>query len=146
MSDIAVGSSPVRKELNTKPSFLTSAVFLMFLAAGLGYGVHGFLDDIQSVHEPLALGVFALLGLALLIALGFEFVNGFHDTANAVATVIYTHSHGATRGRRLVGRVEPDRRARFNRRRCVRHHHAPSRRTDSPGRLQRRLRDDFLRC
>lgn len=35
---------------------------------------------------------FALLGIALLIALGFEFVNGFHDTANAVATVIYTHS------------------------------------------------------
>ena len=33
-----------------------------------------------------------MLGLALLIALGFEFVNGFHDTANAVATVIYTHS------------------------------------------------------
>jgi PiT family inorganic phosphate transporter len=31
-------------------------------------------------------------GLALLIALGFEFVNGFHDMANAVATVIYTHS------------------------------------------------------
>jgi PiT family inorganic phosphate transporter len=30
--------------------------------------------------------------LALLVALGFEFVNGFHDTANAVATVIYTHS------------------------------------------------------
>jgi PiT family inorganic phosphate transporter len=36
--------------------------------------------------------VFALLGLALLIALGFEFVNGFHDTANAVARVIYTNS------------------------------------------------------
>ncbi len=35
---------------------------------------------------------FLLLGVALLIALGFEFVNGFHDTANAVATVIYTHS------------------------------------------------------
>ena len=35
---------------------------------------------------------YILLGLALLIALGFEFVNGFHDTANAVATVIYTHS------------------------------------------------------
>jgi PiT family inorganic phosphate transporter len=35
---------------------------------------------------------FFLLALALLIALGFEFVNGFHDTANAVATVIYTHS------------------------------------------------------
>jgi len=35
---------------------------------------------------------FVLLGIALLVALGFEFVNGFHDTANAVATVIYTHS------------------------------------------------------
>jgi len=35
---------------------------------------------------------YVLLGLALLVALGFEFVNGFHDTANAVATVIYTHS------------------------------------------------------
>src|SRR4029077_15087034 len=35
---------------------------------------------------------YLLLGLALLVALGFEFVNGFHDTANAVATVIYTHS------------------------------------------------------
>src|SRR5208282_1019782 len=33
-----------------------------------------------------------LLGLALLLALSFEFVNGFHDTANAVATVIYTKS------------------------------------------------------
>jgi phosphate/sulfate permease len=35
---------------------------------------------------------YILLFVALLIALGFEFVNGFHDTANAVATVIYTHS------------------------------------------------------
>jgi PiT family inorganic phosphate transporter len=35
---------------------------------------------------------YGLLGIALLIALGFEFVNGFHDTANAVATVIYTNS------------------------------------------------------
>jgi PiT family inorganic phosphate transporter len=34
----------------------------------------------------------AFLLLALALAFGFEFVNGFHDTANAVATVIYTHS------------------------------------------------------
>src|SRR6201994_2871391 len=33
-----------------------------------------------------------LLFLALALALSFEFVNGFHDTANAVATVIYTNS------------------------------------------------------
>src|SRR5262249_37797183 len=45
-----------------------------------------------SGTPTLAIGVFVLLAIALLIALGFEFVNGFHDTANAVATVIYTHS------------------------------------------------------
>lgn len=33
-----------------------------------------------------------LLGIALLLACFFEFINGFHDTANAVATVIYTKS------------------------------------------------------
>lgn len=37
-------------------------------------------------------GDLVFLGVALLIALAFEFVNGFHDTANAVATVIYTKS------------------------------------------------------
>jgi PiT family inorganic phosphate transporter len=40
-------------------------------------------------HSP-ASGVLLLIALGL--ALAFEFVNGFHDTANAVATVIYTHS------------------------------------------------------
>src|SRR6202162_2909660 len=42
--------------------------------------------------ETLGLATALFLVLALLLALGFEFVNGFHDTANAVATVIYTHS------------------------------------------------------
>ncbi|WP_157216312.1 inorganic phosphate transporter [Flavisphingomonas formosensis] len=44
-----------------------------------------------GVHATAYLPFF-LLFVALLIALGFEFVNGFHDTANAVATVIYTNS------------------------------------------------------
>jgi PiT family inorganic phosphate transporter len=78
--------------LNEKPSRLTAFIFIALLAVGIGYGAHGLIDDIQAVHEPIAFGVFGLLGLALLIALGFEFVNGFHDTANAVATVIYTNS------------------------------------------------------
>lgn len=42
--------------------------------------------------EHLSLGSSIFLFLALGLALGFEFVNGFHDTANAVATVIYTHT------------------------------------------------------
>jgi inorganic phosphate transporter, PiT family len=33
-----------------------------------------------------------LLVFCITAALAFEFINGFHDTANAVATVIYTHS------------------------------------------------------
>ena len=44
--------------------------------------------DALGIDLPTAL----LLVLALGLALSFEFVNGFHDTANAVATVIYTHS------------------------------------------------------
>lgn len=36
--------------------------------------------------------IFILLAFCLLAACAFEFVNGFHDTANAVATVIYTNS------------------------------------------------------
>jgi PiT family inorganic phosphate transporter len=39
--------------------------------------------------SPLAIGV---LVFSLVLVLAFEFSNGFHDTANAVATVIYTHS------------------------------------------------------
>src|SRR5690242_6967697 len=47
----------------------------------------------EALLDPsLSTGVRVLLVVCLLIALGFEFVNGFHDTANAVATVIYTNS------------------------------------------------------
>jgi PiT family inorganic phosphate transporter len=68
-------------------------VFLAAVAAaGLAYFGYGVLHQLHSVREPLALGVFGLMGLALAIAFAFEFVNGFHDTANAVATVIYTHA------------------------------------------------------
>ncbi len=70
------------------------AAFALFLVAGVGFAVYGLLSDLKTYGggEPLAIGAFVLLGIALLIALGFEFVNGFHDTANAVATVIYTKS------------------------------------------------------
>jgi PiT family inorganic phosphate transporter len=40
------------------------------------------------------MGVDALLVLTVLIALGFDFTNGFHDTANAVATSISTRALG----------------------------------------------------
>ncbi len=42
--------------------------------------------------ETLTFSAGFFLLFALLLALSFEFVNGFHDTANAVATVIYTNT------------------------------------------------------
>jgi PiT family inorganic phosphate transporter len=66
-------------------------IFLVVIAIGAGYCAMHLADDLQPVREASYLP-YLLLGIALLIALGFEFVNGFHDTANAVATVIYTHS------------------------------------------------------
>ena len=42
--------------------------------------------------HSLGVGGGALLVASIVVALGFEFVNGFHDTANAVATVIYTNA------------------------------------------------------
>ena len=42
--------------------------------------------------SPVGIGTIVLLFAAMFLALSFEFVNGFHDTANAVATVIYTHT------------------------------------------------------
>jgi phosphate/sulfate permease len=44
----------------------------------------------------LATGPLIFLVVALLVAFGFEFINGFHDTANAVTTVIYTRTLPAT--------------------------------------------------
>ncbi|UVO49312.1 inorganic phosphate transporter [Sphingomonas sp. SUN019] len=66
--------------------------FFILMAGVLVYAGVSVVADTAQVGEELAFGVFAFLGLALLIALGFEFVNGFHDTANAVATVIYTNA------------------------------------------------------
>ncbi len=66
-------------------------VFGIVMVAGLIYIISKLAHDLSSVHQA-SVFPYVLLGTALLIALGFEFVNGFHDTANAVATVIYTHS------------------------------------------------------
>ena len=79
--------------IHAKPGAMTLYAFSSILLAGLAYTAYSVFHDISgSGALPDHLMVYVLLGTALLIALGFEFVNGFHDTANAVATVIYTHS------------------------------------------------------
>jgi inorganic phosphate transporter, PiT family len=68
-------------------------IFLAILAGGLFYMAYSIYSDVSATGGgPTTILPFILLGLAMVIALGFEFVNGFHDTANAVATVIYTHA------------------------------------------------------
>src|SRR5215510_1222971 len=72
---------------------LTMIIFFGVLAAGLLYVAYSIYSDVDATGAKVTAYLpYILLFVALLIALGFEFVNGFHDTANAVATVIYTHS------------------------------------------------------
>ena len=98
MADLAtvvevMPSGKALRDRRTKKSSSRAGIiaFLLALASGLGYIAFHVARDLDNVTVTSA-WPYLLLGLALLIALGFEFVNGFHDTANAVATVIYTHS------------------------------------------------------
>jgi PiT family inorganic phosphate transporter len=74
------------------PGVLGGVIFAAVLLGGLAYCGFNIVNDMGSNVHVISLWPYVLLATALLIALGFEFVNGFHDTANAVATVIYTHS------------------------------------------------------
>jgi len=92
MSDITASSTlPPSKDLDSGTGRIFLGVFGVILFIGLVYTGIELGSDLSVVHSPSALP-FVLLGIALAIALGFEFVNGFHDTANAVATVIYTNA------------------------------------------------------
>ena len=85
------GSILDQKLKKSSPGKIGMIVFAVMLIGGLIYIGTQLSSDLAIVHSA-SVFPFILLGVALLIALGFEFVNGFHDTANAVATVIYTHS------------------------------------------------------
>jgi PiT family inorganic phosphate transporter len=87
----AATASALDTKFNRKPGMIGILIFGLALAIGFAYAASELLRDLSTVH-PTSIYPFLLLGLALSIALGFEFVNGFHDTANVVATVIYTHS------------------------------------------------------
>jgi inorganic phosphate transporter, PiT family len=83
--------SNVHAKMAKGPGAIPMLIFGVVLLVGVIYAGSHLISDLSGVHTTSAMP-FLLLGLALLVALGFEFVNGFHDTANAVATVIYTHS------------------------------------------------------
>jgi PiT family inorganic phosphate transporter len=98
MSDTATyapGRPPAADLLNKKMkkshAMVSTGVVLAALVIGVGFIAFHIAQDFSGVTLG-SMWPYALLILALFIALGFEFVNGFHDTANAVATVIYTHS------------------------------------------------------
>jgi len=94
---VLTGASPAagegRPKLDQPLNPLAGILFLGVIAAALLFVAYSLYDDVQTTNTKVTTFVpYILLFVALLIALGFEFVNGFHDTANAVATVIYTHS------------------------------------------------------
>jgi inorganic phosphate transporter, PiT family len=101
MADIALDQRPIEpaKPSSSRPDLdkgfnpLTAIIFFGVMAAGLLFVAYSLIQDVSATGAKVTTYVpYILLFVALLIALGFEFVNGFHDTANAVATVIYTHS------------------------------------------------------
>src|SRR5271169_4429515 len=88
---MATATPVLEAKLNRSPGKIGMLGFGVVLVIGIIYSAFHLLTDLSTIHNESVLP-FVLLGIALLVALGFEFVNGFHDTANAVATVIYTHS------------------------------------------------------
>jgi len=100
MTDMALpGSIEPAKPSTSRPDLdkgfnpLTVIIFLGLLGGGLLYVAYSLYADVEATGAKVTTYLpYLLLFVALLIALGFEFVNGFHDTANAVATVIYTRS------------------------------------------------------
>jgi len=89
--DVVMPQRAVSPLSTHKPSPWLNVLAGVVVVAGIIYAGYHLADDLSVVRYTRAYP-FILLGIALFIALGFEFVNGFHDTANAVATVIYTHS------------------------------------------------------
>jgi len=73
------------------PGRIGTLIFVFVAIGALIYIGWNISRDLSSFRTGSATP-YILLGIALFVALGFEFVNCFHDTANAVATVIYTHS------------------------------------------------------
>jgi PiT family inorganic phosphate transporter len=88
---MATASTVLDSKLSRSPGKIGMIVFGIVLLIGFSYAGSHLLGDLSTMHSDSVLP-YVLLGIALFVALGFEFVNGFHDTANAVATVIYTHS------------------------------------------------------
>jgi PiT family inorganic phosphate transporter len=98
MSDLATAlptrppaAALLEKKMKKSHALISGGVVLIALIVGIGYIGFHVSQDFSGVTLG-SIWPYALLIIALFIALGFEFVNGFHDTANAVATVIYTHS------------------------------------------------------
>lgn len=92
-SDISPESYAGRPNLDKGLGMAGSIGFGAAILAAIGYVAWSIYADTSVSGMPATTYLpFILLFIALLIALGFEFVNGFHDTANAVATVIYTNA------------------------------------------------------
>jgi inorganic phosphate transporter, PiT family len=98
MSDVALPGSiepALRKGPDLDSGFnpLTGIIYMGVVAAALLFVAYSIYADVDATGTRVTSYLpYILLFVALLIALGFEFVNGFHDTANAVATVIYTRA------------------------------------------------------
>jgi inorganic phosphate transporter, PiT family len=74
------GEAATRPRLEVQPNFVAVLLFMALPASGVLFANYSLETDIVASGMPVKTWLpFLLLGVALLIALGFEFVNGFHD-------------------------------------------------------------------
>jgi hypothetical protein len=86
-----------RPKLDHKMGIRTILIFLAIMALGLFFAAYNIYEDISAAGTTVtSILPFLLLGVALLIALGFEFVNGFHGVSFA---------HGSNDGQKGMGLI-----------------------------------------
>src|SRR5262245_32400193 len=120
MTDLALPGSiepALRRGPDLERGFhpLSGIIFMGVIAAALLFVAYSIYVDVDEAGaRATTLLPYILLFVALLIALGFEFVNGFHDTANAVAEHFVANSRAASAvieqkasGHRILGDPRP---------------------------------------
>jgi PiT family inorganic phosphate transporter len=88
----SVASGQVLRDLDAGFVLITQIALFTVLGAGLSFVGWCFYNDTSDTISLSEWAGLVMVAAALVVALVFQFANGFHDTANAAATVIYTHS------------------------------------------------------
>ena len=130
-------------KLGKGPGKIGVLAFVAVLIVGVVYAGYSLSSDLTGVHNTSILP-YVLLGIALLVALGFEFVNGVSRHRQRGGHRDLHPLAGAARRGGVVGLLEFSWRTHFVGSRRLRNHFAVARRADSASGQQSRFRDGLL--